>query len=90
MLAAFSAGCAGSQTIEALLVQRFFAGAFGSAPLTNAGGIISDMFDSDQRGVALCVFSVTPYLGKLYHYSHRSPTSFDRRLTPSQDPPSAQ
>jgi MFS family permease len=72
LLAAFSAGCAGAQTIEALLVQRFFAGACGSAPLTNAGGVISDMFDSSQRGIALCIFSATPYLGTTSYLINRS------------------
>ena len=64
MLAALSAGCAGSENIEALLVLRFFAGAFGSAPLTNAGGAISDTFLPKHRGLALCVFSAMPYLGE--------------------------
>ncbi len=48
-LAAFSAGAAGAQNIETLLVLRFFAGAFGASPLTNSGGVIADMFDA--RGV---------------------------------------
>src|SRR5262245_4009115 len=37
-LTAFNAGAAGSQNIGTLLVLRFLAGAFGSSPLTNAGG----------------------------------------------------
>ena len=38
-LTAFNAGAAGSKNIETLLVLRFLAGAFGSSPLTNAGGV---------------------------------------------------
>ncbi len=34
-LTAFNAGAAGSQNIQTLLILRFFAGAFGSSPLTN-------------------------------------------------------
>jgi MFS family permease len=49
-LAAFSAGAAGAQNIETLLVLRFFAGAFGASPLTNSGGVIADMFNA--RGMA--------------------------------------
>ena len=45
-LAAFSAGAAGAQNIETLLILRFFAGAFGSSPLTNSGGVIADMFSA--------------------------------------------
>ena len=59
----FSAGSAGAQNIESLIILRFFAGAFGSSPLTNAGGTLSDMFDADERGVALCIFAAAPFLG---------------------------
>lgn len=50
-LAAFSAGAAGAQNIETLLVLRFFAGAFGASPLTNSGGVIADMFSAKGRFV---------------------------------------
>lgn len=63
LMAAFCAGCAGAQNIQTLLILRFFAGAFGSSPLTNAGGIVSDMFTSQQRGLALLLFAATPYIG---------------------------
>ena len=63
LMAAFCAGCAGAQNIQTLLILRFFAGVFGSSPLTNAGGIVSDMFTSKQRGVALLLFAATPYIG---------------------------
>lgn len=62
-LSLFLAGCACAQNIQTLLVLRFLAGAFGSSPLTNAGGVISDMFVSRQRGLALLLFASTPYLG---------------------------
>jgi len=45
-LAAFSAGAAGAQNIETLVILRFFAGAFGASPLTNSGGVIADMFNA--------------------------------------------
>jgi MFS family permease len=38
---AFNAGLCGSQNIWTVIILRFFAGAFGSSPLTNAGGTIS-------------------------------------------------
>ncbi|KAI0467760.1 major facilitator superfamily domain-containing protein [Xylaria cf. heliscus] len=62
-LTAFNAGCAGAPNIQTLLILRFFAGAFGSSPLTNAGGVIADMFSDSQRGKALAVFSGAPFLG---------------------------
>lgn len=62
-LTAFNAGAAGAQNIQTLLVLRFFAGAIGSSPLTNSGGVIADMFPASQRGLAMCVFASAPFLG---------------------------
>lgn len=62
-LTAFSAGAAGAQNIETLIILRFFAGAFGSSPLTNSGGVIADMFSASERGLAGAVFAVAPFLG---------------------------
>lgn len=63
IMAALLAGCAGADKIYTLLVLRFFAGAFGSAPLTNSGGVISDMFPPEQRGLALSLFAAAPFAG---------------------------
>jgi hypothetical protein len=57
-LTAFNAGAAGAPTMAALIVLRFFAGSFGSSPLTNAGGVIADMFDARQRGLASALFAM--------------------------------
>ncbi|GLC70796.1 MFS siderochrome iron transporter 1 [Pleodorina starrii] len=62
-LTAFSAGCALAPNMSALIVLRFFAGAFGSSPLTNAGGILADMFTAEQRGLAMSFFAVAPFMG---------------------------
>ncbi|KAJ3496269.1 hypothetical protein NLG97_g2783 [Lecanicillium saksenae] len=62
-LTAFNAGAAGANSIGALIVLRFFAGAFGSSPLTNAGGVIADIFSASERGKAGAIFSMAPFLG---------------------------
>lgn len=62
-LAAFSAGAAGSNSMATLIILRFFAGAFGSSPLTNAGGVIADLFQAKQRGIAFSIFAMAPFLG---------------------------
>ncbi|GAA6059322.1 hypothetical protein JCM10212_005902 [Sporobolomyces blumeae] len=59
----FNIGCARAQNIETMLVCRFFAGFFGSSPLTNSGGIISDVFSPSERGLGLSVFSLAPFAG---------------------------
>jgi len=60
---AFNAGAAGSQNIQTLLILRFLGGAFGSSPLTNAGGVIADMFVAAERGMAMSIFAAAPFLG---------------------------
>jgi multidrug resistance protein len=62
-MAAFLAGCAGARNIWTLCILRFFAGSFGSAPLTNGGGTISDIFSARQRGLGLSLYAAAPFLG---------------------------
>ncbi|GIL79697.1 hypothetical protein Vretifemale_8979 [Volvox reticuliferus] len=62
-LTAFNVGTALAPNMAALIVLRFFSGAFGSSPLTNAGGIIADMFTAEQRGLAMSLFAAAPFMG---------------------------
>jgi multidrug resistance protein len=62
-LSVFCAGAAGSQNIWTLIILRFFAGSFGSSPLTNAGGVIADIFTAEHRGLATSLFAGAPFLG---------------------------
>ncbi|PGH05358.1 hypothetical protein AJ79_06827 [Helicocarpus griseus UAMH5409] len=59
----FNAGCALSSTIEGLIVMRFLAGAFGSSPLTIAGGVLADIWPDKQRGRGMITFSSAPLFG---------------------------
>jgi multidrug resistance protein len=59
----FSAGCTGAKNIQTLLVLRFLAGAFGSAPLANGGGTISDIFGARQRALAISLYATAALLG---------------------------
>ncbi|KAF8848819.1 MFS general substrate transporter [Acephala macrosclerotiorum] len=63
VLTVLCAGAAGSQNIQTLIALRAFAGAFGSSPLTNAGGVIADLFTAEQRGLATAFFAAAPFLG---------------------------
>ncbi|CAK7223494.1 MFS siderochrome iron transporter 1 [Sporothrix bragantina] len=63
VLTLFNVGAAVAQNIQTLIIVRFFAGAFGSSPLTNAGGVIADMFSASERGLATAVFAAAPFLG---------------------------
>ncbi|KAL4768460.1 major facilitator superfamily domain-containing protein [Aspergillus nidulans var. acristatus] len=63
LLTAFNAGMCGSKNAWTLIILRFLAGSFGSSPLTNAGGVIADMFPAKQRGMAMSLFASAPFLG---------------------------
>ena len=60
---AFNAGCAGAQNTWTILILRFFGGSFGSSPLTNAGGVVADLFTAKERGLAMSLFSIAPFMG---------------------------
>jgi multidrug resistance protein len=64
-LTAFSAGAAWSQNMWTLITLRFLAGIFGSSALTNAGGVIADMFLANQRGLGMSIFAAAPFLGPI-------------------------
>ncbi|KAL3448442.1 MFS general substrate transporter [Aspergillus insuetus] len=62
-LTAFNCAAASAQNSWTLIILRFFAGAFGSSPLTNAGGVIADMFPAKERAIAMSIFAAAPFLG---------------------------
>ncbi|KAF7956899.1 hypothetical protein EAE96_004223 [Botrytis aclada] len=51
--ACFSFGSAIAKDIQTLLLTRFFAGLFGAAPVTNTGGVLSDIWAPQSRGTAI-------------------------------------
>ncbi|KAK1766625.1 MFS transporter [Phialemonium atrogriseum] len=60
---AFSVAAACAPNITALLVLRFLASAAGSSSMTNAGGVVADMFSKAERGLATGLFATAPFLG---------------------------
>ncbi|EGR52691.1 uncharacterized protein TRIREDRAFT_43701 [Trichoderma reesei QM6a] len=64
-MVAFMAGSAGSPNIATLIVLRFLAGTFGGSPLVNSGGAIADLFPPAQRGLAMTIYCVAPFLGPI-------------------------
>ncbi|KAL7415199.1 major facilitator superfamily domain-containing protein [Mrakia frigida] len=59
----FQIGGATANNIETVIITRFLAGFFGSAPLTNSGGIIADIWSAQERGLATALFALAPFLG---------------------------
>ncbi|GAA6008917.1 hypothetical protein JCM10207_004025 [Rhodosporidiobolus poonsookiae] len=63
IFALWQIGCALAKNIQTLCIMRFLAGTFAASPLTNAGGVIADIWDPVGRGKAMAVFSSSVFLG---------------------------
>lgn len=65
----FSFGSATAKDFQTLMLTRFFGAFFASAPVTNTGGVIGDLFNPMQRGIAIAGYSLAvvggPSLGPI-------------------------
>jgi multidrug resistance protein len=59
----FNIPCALSPNIGGLLVCRFLCGVFSSSGLSLAGGTIADIWNIEERGMAIAYFAAAPYCG---------------------------
>lgn len=59
----FNIPCALSPNIGGLLVCRFLCGVFSSSGLSLAGGTIADVWNIEDRGMAIAYFAAAPYCG---------------------------
>ncbi|KAI9744192.1 MAG: hypothetical protein M1818_002344 [Claussenomyces sp. TS43310] len=53
----FTFAVAVGKDIQTVLICRFFAGLFGSAPVTNTGGVLGDLWNPQQRGTYLVLYA---------------------------------
>ncbi|KAH6867310.1 major facilitator superfamily domain-containing protein [Thelonectria olida] len=60
---AFNFLCAFAPNFGSLLVGRFLTGTFVSSPLSNAPGVLADLWDPFSRGVAMAGFSCMVWVG---------------------------
>jgi len=60
---AFNFLCAFAPNFASLLIGRLLTGTFASAPLTNAPGVLADLWGPVERGNALAVFSMMTFVG---------------------------
>ncbi len=60
---AFNFLCAFAPNFGSLLVGRLLTGTFASAPLTNAPGVLADIWGPIERGNALAIFSMMTFCG---------------------------
>lgn len=68
-LGLFSIGTATSKNAQSIFITRFFAGLFGSAPVSNVSAALGDIWEPKARGTAICFYAVAvvggPTLGPL-------------------------
>ena len=64
----FSFGSAASKDFQTLMLTRFFGAFFASAPVTNTGGVLGDLYSPAWRGIAMAGYAMAvvggPCLGK--------------------------
>ncbi|CAN6600378.1 probable drug/proton antiporter Yhk8p [Trichomonascus vanleenenianus] len=60
---AFQVPTAFGKNIETIIIGRFFSGFFGSVFLSNVPGTISDIFDKQELGLPMSVYSLGPFAG---------------------------
>lgn len=63
--ACFAIATATAANIQTIMITRFFAGFFGSAPVTNTGGVLNDLFAPDTRGLAMVGYAMAVVGGPL-------------------------
>lgn len=56
-------GCALSPDISSLIIFRFLTGVGGSGCLAIGSGVIADLFEKEERGVASTFYSIGPLFG---------------------------
>ncbi|THC95123.1 hypothetical protein EYZ11_005407 [Aspergillus tanneri] len=54
----FAVGAGVSSNIQTLLITRFFGGAFAAAPVAITGGVMSDIWSAEQRGIASVAYTM--------------------------------
>jgi MFS transporter, DHA1 family, multidrug resistance protein len=78
-------GTAVAKDVQTIMITRFFAGFFSSAPVTNTGGVLADLFPPSQRGIAIASYSIAvvtgPAIGPLIGAAYVSDLSLGWRWT---------
>ena len=61
--AIFSFATATAKDVQTIMLTRFFAGFFGSAPVTNTGGVLGDLWTPEERGIAIIGYGMAVFGG---------------------------
>ncbi|KAL2177407.1 major facilitator superfamily domain-containing protein [Thermothelomyces heterothallicus CBS 202.75] len=61
--ACFSFASAASKDFQTLMLTRFWGAFFASAPVTNTGGVLGDLYGPAQRGIAMAGYAMAVVAG---------------------------
>jgi MFS transporter, DHA1 family, multidrug resistance protein len=64
--ACFTFGTGAAKDIQTIMLTRFWAGFFASAPVTNTGGVLADLFPASQRGIAIASYAMAVVVGPVF------------------------
>lgn len=64
--ACFTFATATAKDVQTIMITRFFAAFFASAPVTNTGGVLADLFPPTQRGYAVASYSMAVVFGPVF------------------------
>jgi MFS family permease len=85
----FSFGSATAKDFQTLMLTRFWGAFFASAPVTNTGGVLGDLYTPAWRGIAMAGYAMAvvggPVLGKDFH-SYQVSSSWALTGEPLQAP----
>lgn len=70
----FAFGGGAAKDIQTIIICRFFQGLFGSAPVTNTGGVLGDIWSAGQRGAAIVGYALAVVGGPTLGESRHEPT----------------
>jgi DHA1 family multidrug resistance protein-like MFS transporter len=73
--ACFSFGSAVAKDVQTLMITRFFGAFFSSAPVTNTGGVLGDLYDPSWRGIAMAGYAMAVVGGPCLGMSSSSSSS---------------
>ncbi|WFD07951.1 hypothetical protein MVES1_003320 [Malassezia vespertilionis] len=59
----FNVCCGLAKNSSTMIVLRFFAGLAGVAPVTIGPGVVADLFEPEERGTAMSMYTLSPILG---------------------------
>lgn len=70
----FSFGSATAKDFQTLMLTRFFGAFFASAPVTNTGGVLGDLYTPNWRGIAIAGYAMAvvggPVLGEFFFWPY--------------------